>query len=124
MGGCYTKFNDSVRCSFDYSGENDNNFLNAGCVPPGTYDAYFWVEGSDQKAFVKGVEVKPVQSMPAVNVKGSVTVENTGRGAWFQLRTGATGNCKIEYVESKNAYLDFYRYDTDSRVLEVYFWRI
>ena len=118
MGGCYTKFNDSVRGSFDYSGENDNNFLNAGCVPPGTYDAYFWVEGSDQKAFVKGVEVKPVQSMPAVNVKGSVTVENTGRGAWFQLRTGATGNCKIEYVESKNAYLDFYRYDTDSRVLE------
>ena len=66
---------------------------------------------------MKGVEVKSVESMPAVNVKGKVTAECTGweSGVWFQLRTGATGKCKITCLSNENLYMGIYTYDPETR---------
>ena len=55
--------------------------------------------------------------MPAVNVKGKVTAECTGwkSGVWFQLRTGATGKCKITCLSNENLYMGIYTYDPETR---------
>ena len=107
-----TKFGEwlSVRCVTE-----SEIYGYGGALRPGFYDIDYVV--GTKTARVKGVEVKSVESMPAVNVKGKVTAECTGwkSGVWFQLRTGATGKCKITCLSNENQYMGIYTYDPETR---------
>ena len=107
-----TKFGEwlSVRCVTE-----SEIYGYGGALRPGFYDIDYVV--GTKTARVKGVEVKSVESMPAVNVKGKVTAECTGwkSGVWFQLRTGATGKCKITCLSNENLYMGIYTYDPETR---------
>ena len=110
-----TKFGEALKVYCDTGADTGTDY-----VGPGTYDVRFSISGYDKNIWIKDVEVKPVEEIPAINIKGKITVEPAGVGAgtWFQLRTGATGTCKIDCVGDVLQGLDICRYNPETRELE------
>ena len=109
-----TKFGEKLNAYCDTGAETGTDY-----VEPGTYDVRYSISGYDKNIWIKDVEVKPVEEIPAINVKGKVTVEPAGVGteSWFQLRTGATGRCKIDCAGVDEQGLSICQYNPETREL-------
>lgn len=108
-----TKFGDLLEAECDWEDGFSSDYY-GGHPPVGMYNVYYRIRYTDKEVCVKNVEVKPVEEIPEVNVKGSVETNCTGnKHAWIRLKTGATGKCKITI--SDGFYINVYQYYREFR---------
>lgn len=111
-----TKFGNLLEAVCDWNDGSGSDYY-GGHPPVGTYNVYYRIKDTDKEVCIKNIEVKPVEEIPEVNVKGLTVTNCTGnKHAWIRLKTGATGKCKIAI--SDGYYINVYEYQRELRSMK------
>ena len=72
-----TKFGNLLEAVCDWNDGSGSDYY-GGHPPVGTYNVYYRIKDTDKEVCIKNIEVKPVEEIPEVNVKGLTVTNCTG----------------------------------------------